>query len=118
VTEPQQPMVAGQRDADEAERDDDSGGRDRAEDEEHHHRLCEHSLHWRYTGEDEPGHGTWQEHQAGGFGGFDLWGHRRPQRNPEVWSGGLARRLPEGLASPVGSGRKLSEYDIGIRVGG
>src|SRR5215467_10208330 len=89
-----QPVVGGEQPPDQAQRDHHGGGGGGGEHQEHDHGLDQDRLQRGDTGEDEASHRPRQEDQAGGFGGLDLRGQRRPQRRAHI--GG--RGLPGGLA--------------------
>src|SRR5262249_33237209 len=90
-----QPVVGGEQPPDQAQRDHRGGGGGGGKDQEHHDGLDQDGLQGSGTGQDEPGHGAREEHQAGGFGGFDLRGERRPQGRAHVGGGGQAGGLAQ-----------------------
>src|ERR687892_1321976 len=69
-----QAVVGGEQASGEAQPDDHHVGGDGAEDEVHDRRLDQHRIHGVDTRQDEPGHGSGQEHQPDGLGALDLGG--------------------------------------------
>src|SRR5215813_2134995 len=91
----QQPVVGGEQPPDQAQGDHCGGGGGGGKDQEHDDGLDQDGLQRSGTGQDEPGHGPGQEHQASGFGGFDLRGERGTQGRAHVGGCGLAGGLAQ-----------------------